>query len=363
MAFNKMFVMIPVMLAARKLDGENPDTVFYLRCAYGAVQTAIVLLVAYIFIQSRSLSAGKDKDRLIYVPPAPTPFEDPNAPKKKYTEKTFGAHVSSQAVSLLGSTLFGVLLTVGLHYYKGMVVGLAIQSVMGPLNLMENALAKTVLLGGGLGADVAAMKIFGEKTRDELTKDDEVVDEAGNVVVRMPAGAPSTTGSTKKKAAKKEPERSFEDILLDTWDAGADADVKPLLAALTKKTVNYKTSDSQWTPCMILSAIGVPNTDEALAKCKSLGGNPAATDEEGWNALHWAAFHGSPEGARYLLADDGYGGIKLGLAAATDKEGKTPLEHAKAEGNAAAAKIIEEATATAEASEGGAADDGIRKRK
>ena len=71
MAFNKMFVMLPVMLAARKLDGENPDTVFMLRCAYGTVQAVIVLLVAYIYISSQAVSNGKDKDRLIYVPPPP----------------------------------------------------------------------------------------------------------------------------------------------------------------------------------------------------------------------------------------------------------------------------------------------------
>ena len=71
MAFNKMFVMLPVMLAARKLDGENPDTVFLLRCAYGTVQAVIVLLVAYIYISSQAVSNGKDKDRLIYVPPPP----------------------------------------------------------------------------------------------------------------------------------------------------------------------------------------------------------------------------------------------------------------------------------------------------
>ena len=71
MAFNKMFVMLPVMLAARKLDGEDPDTVFLLRCAYGTVQAVIVLLVAYIYISSQAVSNGKDKDRLIYVPPPP----------------------------------------------------------------------------------------------------------------------------------------------------------------------------------------------------------------------------------------------------------------------------------------------------
>lgn len=289
------------------------------------------------------------------------PFEDPNT-KKKYTEKKFGAHVASQAMSLLGSTLFGICMTVGLHYYKGMIVGLAIQSIMGPLNLLENALAKTVLMGGGLGDGVADRKIFGEKNRNELTKDDEVVDEQGNVVVRKPlpasAAADGKKGGGKKQAAPKKDERSFEDILLDTWDLGADADMKPLMAALTKKTVNYHTKDDSWTPSMILAAIGVANTKECLAKCKSLGGNPAAVDKEGWNALHWAAFHGSPAGATYLLSKEGFAGIDL--ADAKDKEGKSPLDHAKAEGNKEVATIIENALASRETS---ASDDGLRKRK
>lgn len=353
MAFNKMFVMLPVMLAARKLDGEDPQTVYLLRCAYGTVQACIVLLVAYVYVASRALAAGKDRDRLIYVPPPPVPFEDPNA-KKKYTEKKFGAHVSAQAASLLGSTLFGICMTLGLHYYKGMIVGLAIQSIMGPLNLLENALAKTVLTGGGLGDGAADRKIFGEKGRGDLTKDDVVVDEEGNEVVRKALPAGKKGGA----AAEKKDERSFEDILLDTWDLGADADTRPLLAALTKKTANYSTKEDSWTPSMILAAIGVANTKECLAKCKALGGNPAAVDKEGWNALHWAAFHGSPAGATYLLSKDGYGGIEL--ADAKDKEGKSPLDHAKAEGNRDVATIIEDALAAREAP---ASDDGLRKRK
>jgi ankyrin repeat protein len=111
---------------------------------------------------------------------------------------------------------------------------------------------------------------------------------------------------------------------------------------------------------MILAAIGVATTKECLNKCKSLGGNPAAVDKEGWNALHWAAYHGSPAGATYLLSDDGYGGIKLGLADAKDKEGKIPLDHAKAEGNTEVVTIIENAMASGEVP---ASDDGLRKRK
>ncbi len=38
-------------------------------------------------------------------------------------------------------------MTIGLHYYKGMVMGLAIQAVMAPFNLSETALVKAVFLG------------------------------------------------------------------------------------------------------------------------------------------------------------------------------------------------------------------------
>jgi hypothetical protein len=162
---------------------------------------------------------------------------------------------------------------------------------------------------------------------------------------------------TKARAAADE---EFEDVLLDTWDDGADADMKPLLAKLTKKTVNYRTKKDSSTPCMILAAIGVASTKECLAKCKSLGGNPAAVDKEGWNALHWAAYHGSAVGATFLLSDAGHGGIKLGLANAKDKEGMTPLDHAKAEGNTEVVTIIENAMASGEVA---ASDDGLRKRK
>ena len=32
---SQMFVMLPVMLYARKLDAEDPNTVLLIRCAYG----------------------------------------------------------------------------------------------------------------------------------------------------------------------------------------------------------------------------------------------------------------------------------------------------------------------------------------
>jgi len=49
-AFNKMFVMLPVMLAARKLDGEDDNIIFLLRCCYGVVQSIAFLVVLAIYV-------------------------------------------------------------------------------------------------------------------------------------------------------------------------------------------------------------------------------------------------------------------------------------------------------------------------
>ena len=65
--FNKMFVMIPVMLLARKLDAEDPNVVFYLRLAYGCIQTINLLVVLYTYWKASAVKA----DRVVYVPPPP----------------------------------------------------------------------------------------------------------------------------------------------------------------------------------------------------------------------------------------------------------------------------------------------------
>lgn len=65
--FNKMFVMLPVMFLARKIDGEDPNVVSMIRMAYGAVQLLSLLIVAYSYVQSQSVTETK----VIYVPAPP----------------------------------------------------------------------------------------------------------------------------------------------------------------------------------------------------------------------------------------------------------------------------------------------------
>ncbi|KAL3758613.1 hypothetical protein ACHAWU_008367 [Discostella pseudostelligera] len=346
--FNKMVVMLPVMLAARKLDGEDPNVIFYLRCLYGFVQTIAVMLVVFIYFKANAAAKESTNAVKIYVPSPPQPFVPPSD-KKQYQEKMLNDHLSSTAQKLLGSTLFGILMTAGLHMWRGMIVGLAIQSIMAPFNLAENALVSTLLQKGGF-VNLKEKRIFGEKLQEEISDADEVVDGEGNVIVIKKEIASKTNNKTK----------SLEDVLLDVWDLGADADIKPLMAMLNKKNVNFATSENGWTPIMIMSGLGAKSAIGAMRTMKTMGANPEQLDKEGWNALHWSAFHGSADAAKVLLDKDVYDGITLGLHKVADKEGKTAIDHAKEEGNKDVAKVIEEAV-------GLVLDDGtsegMRKRK
>ena len=64
-----MMVMLPMMFAARKLDGEDPNIVFMLRCAYGAIQTLIILSALYVYMVASKISSSGVKDEEIYVSP------------------------------------------------------------------------------------------------------------------------------------------------------------------------------------------------------------------------------------------------------------------------------------------------------
>jgi len=238
---------------------------------------------------------------------------------------SYGAHVVSTARSLVGSTLFGIAFTVGLHYYKGMVMGLAIQTVMAPLNLLENALVKALFLGSGIKPDG---RIFNEKAASELTPDDEVVDEQGNPVVPRQLAAGGAAGG-------KKGEPSLEDIILDTWDMGNKADLGPLMKALNKKNVNYQTKEDSWTSLMILAGLGASGTVSAIRTLKEMGADLGITDKEGWTALHWAAFHGSLTAAMELRSE-------TKLLAVKDKDGNTPIDTARKEGNNNVADAYEE---------------------
>jgi ankyrin repeat protein len=59
-------------------------------------------------------------------------------------------------------------------------------------------------------------------------------------------------------------------------------------------------------------------------------------DVEGWTALHWAAFHGQADNAKVLASE-------TKLLSVKDKEGNTPIDMARKEGNEKVAEIYEKA--------------------
>lgn len=60
--------MLPVMLAARRLDSEDPQTVYWLRIAYGVIQTLCILAVAYTYYKANMAIGIRN---VVYVPPPP----------------------------------------------------------------------------------------------------------------------------------------------------------------------------------------------------------------------------------------------------------------------------------------------------
>ena len=62
---------LPVMLAARKLNGEDPNVIFNLRCLYGFVQAVAVALVLFIYLKASAAAKDSTNAVKIYVPAPP----------------------------------------------------------------------------------------------------------------------------------------------------------------------------------------------------------------------------------------------------------------------------------------------------
>uniref|UniRef100_A0A7S2PFT9 Uncharacterized protein n=1 Tax=Leptocylindrus danicus TaxID=163516 RepID=A0A7S2PFT9_9STRA len=335
MAINKMFIMLPLIFASRKLDAEDKDTIFYLRALYFPLHAIILLVMIYIYMTASKFAQTEAGKKVIFVPPAAQPFADPNEKGKKYKQIALGAHVQATAKSLLTSTLFSMCFTSGLHFYRGMVTGMAIQVVMGPFNLFENPLMRLFVLGH----DASATRLFEEKhSRDELEPEDSIEDEDGNEIMAAGTIKDSANGG-------------LDEALLDAWDAGDKADVGNLMALLTKTNINDATKENGWAPLMVLSGLACKGTASAMRQMKELGVDVLKKDGEGWNALHWACFHGSMEAAKVLLSPDDFDGIAIGMHEVKDNEGKTPLDLAKAEKNDDVAEIVAKAIASSKSCE------------
>lgn len=373
MAVNKLFITLPIILAARKIDPEDMEIVMKLRVAYFTFHAIIIVLMGYIYAQAMKFKKNSkhvDKKILIVVPPQVRyvgkemqchaviafiftivvvavvyilisflireqflVFDEKmlagEEDHKKYKEVKYGEHIVSLAKQMISSSLFGMVFTVGLHFYKGMTTGMAINIIMGPLNMYENPLFKLFVFG--MTPDD---RVFEEKiSRSELEGSDKIVDEEGKVIYEA-------------KALKAVKNGTFEEVMLDTWDGSEAVDISTLMSKLDSKTINDTTKENKWTPLMIVSGLKCRGDASAIRQMKELGADVLIKDKEGWTALHWACFHGSISAAKVLCAD--FDIISNGVHLVKDKDGKSPLDLAIAEKNDEVAKIVEDAIAAGE---------------
>lgn len=331
---NKLFVMLPVMYAARKIDQEDEEKVLLLRYAYFFLHALMIMSIGYIYACANKFEKTAYAKRQILIALVPG-FGEPDAAMakgKKYKSVVMGEHILQNVKQLLSSTIFSICLTTGLHFYKGMITGMAIQIVMGPFNLFENPLFRLFVLGYKPDS-----RVFDEKnSKDELEADDVIVDEDGKTIY-------PSSGKAKISA-----DGSLEEILLDTWDANEKADITVLMEKLNKENINSVTKEHKWTPLMVMSGMMCKGTASALRQMKQYGADPEMIDTEGWNALHWSCFHGSAEAAKVIVSIAGFDGISIGLHNMKDKDGKTPLDLAKSGKNNDVAKIVSDAISSSE---------------
>jgi len=306
--------MIPAFFMSSKIDYEDENIINMLRIAYFSMQ-AITLLCVY-FSQNK-IAAKKDRQE-IFVPVPPKPFSGETEASMKKT--TYHQHDTEQAQQLMTQTLMGLAMIGFIHFKMGVKQPLFLQSLMAPVTLYESGVFKKFILGD-------TSRVWGEKLPGEEGAVETIKDENDS-------GA--TTNATIKEEKKTS---SLEDIILNTWDAGKNANIATLLKAINKDNVNLQTKEGNWSALMILC--GLPHTAaDDIKKLLSLGADVSITDDDGCNALHWASYHDRPKAAEVLVASVKGNDEKLALLKAKSSESSTPIEVAQELNNAAVLSIL-----------------------
>ena len=335
------------------MDWNNPDNVMMARGAFFVVQ--VIILGTWFYIKQRVAS---DKDTtVIWVPDAASNnpmmkaiagFTGGDTPATKFEKTTRSEHLEKAAAAGLQQAFTGAAMTFGMAMYFGFVTPLTMQVVTGPMNLYNNALFKFAIMGASWDS-----KPFDERYTDpeEFDADeatDATVEDAGASSV-LKSGETAASGST---APLKGAALEMEEAIFRTWERKDDAlNIAMVEAAISAgANVNQATRKGQWT--MLMVAAGNPKQHiPALAKLLTLGASLSSVDEDGQNALHWAAYRDASsviEGISTWAAGDKSRLQALQSALqCSDSSGRTPAGVAAAEDNDSAAAALAHAAEAA----------------
>jgi ankyrin repeat protein len=127
------------------------------------------------------------------------------------------------------------------------------------------------------------------------------------------AEASSTSVSASTSSVVHTDDTFCEDLIIGLWERKNEkADLASMFSELQQKgkDINYRTHDDGWTALMTVA--GNPLYDyQDITSLLALGSDPSVVDQDGWTALHWAAFRGNKDSL--LAISDVYGSKKPGL--------------------------------------------------
>ena len=147
----RMLMVMPLMMMVSKVDMKDENNLLMARTAW----LAVIGLQHMIFsiIVSGKIKSANDQT-VIYAPPPP--------PQRGEMTKTTYCEHETQQVKVFKSQLFmNTLLMFGIHWYFGVAVLPLMQTLLGPLNMVDNVLFKKHVLGH------TVEKAWGELTEAE----------------------------------------------------------------------------------------------------------------------------------------------------------------------------------------------------
>jgi len=135
-----LIIILGMMQVSKKIPFEDPDVLFYVRCAY--IMSNVIIAGIYLFVQAK-INAKKDMTTLKYVEPAPMGSSEEGKP----VVTTVHAYDLQQLRALFKSQLMGVGMMGVMHLYMKYTNPLLIQSIIPLKGAFEGNLVKIHLFG------------------------------------------------------------------------------------------------------------------------------------------------------------------------------------------------------------------------
>jgi len=300
------------------------------------------------------------------APAAGAPGADGAPPAPAWKATTMHAHERELAAAKASGALMAALQPLLMAQFLGIHIMLLARVVLLPWECAEDPLLRRHVLGA---RDV---RPYGEEYSDpEPAAAPAAVADAPGAGAGAGGGAGAGAGGAPAKARARDVEA--EEAIFRTWESTDPAEMGIFEALAAGGRLNYATLDQGWTALHVVCG-SRQNGRREVARLLELGAAPAAADRDGWNAAHWAAFHGVATAVAALAAAHGVaapapGGARAGaggapaparvgtpaallaLLAARSAAGETPADLARAGGRecADAAAALDAAAAAAAA--------------